>query len=139
METTEEMVPLSNQNIGRTIALARSARAILVVGISWYEAWAYARWLNQLLEQVRSGHQVDNVQQKLVADLMANLPSVPPEKQLAVRLPTEQEWERMAGGTAQDRFAWDPITGPLYKSIKFSQIVIRYQIDLLNDQLPLFS
>jgi len=37
---------------------------------------------------------------------------MPPETQIAVRLPTEQEWEKMAGGTAQDRFAWDLITGP---------------------------
>jgi formylglycine-generating enzyme required for sulfatase activity len=46
-----------------------------IVGISWYEAAAYCRWLS-----AEVGH--------------------------TVRLPTEEEWEKAAGGEAGCRFPW---------------------------------
>ena len=55
-----------------------------VVGVTWYEAMAYAAWLDahlrQRTNQVPKGYQV--------------------------RLPTEAEWEKAAGGGAGRRYAW---------------------------------
>lgn len=59
-----------------------------VVGISWYEASAYCRWLLENWDQLEEGKQ--------------GLP-----KPNEIRLPTENEWETAAGGIQpEERFAW---------------------------------
>jgi formylglycine-generating enzyme required for sulfatase activity len=55
-----------------------------VVGVSWYEAYAYTRWLDVLLRQ--SGVESPGV--------------------LVIRLPTEQEWEKAARGTDGREYPW---------------------------------
>ena len=55
-----------------------------VVGISWFEAEAYGNWLNT---------------QKLPIP-------IPTPKGYTVRLPTEQEWERVARGTDGREYPW---------------------------------
>jgi formylglycine-generating enzyme required for sulfatase activity len=55
-----------------------------VVGVSWYEAYAYTQWLDALLR--RSGAEV-------LGDLV-------------IRLPTEQEWEKAARGTDGRVYPW---------------------------------
>ncbi len=60
-----------------------------VVGISWYEASAYCKWLLENWESLEEGKQ--------------GLP-----KPKLIRLPNENEWETAAGGKdPEGRYAWD--------------------------------
>jgi formylglycine-generating enzyme required for sulfatase activity len=84
-----------------------------VVGISWYEAAAYAAWLTDLLRDARAGDdpsagsEMDAADRALMADLLETGAA-------QVRLLSEGEWRAVAGGTGdRDRYAWDPPGGPV--------------------------
>ncbi len=84
----------------------RERRGFPVVGITWYEAEAYSNWLSDVLRRARS-EDVDlaSEDKALVAELLAHHVE-------SVRLPTLQEWQRMAGGTeVKDRYPWDSPDG----------------------------
>ncbi len=64
-------------------------KTVPVVGITWYEANAYCKWLSLNWDDLAEG------QRGL-------------EKPGELRLPTEAEWQAAAGGVEpEDRFAWD--------------------------------
>jgi formylglycine-generating enzyme required for sulfatase activity len=86
----------------------KERRGYPVVGVSWYEAVAYAAWLTELLQRVRDGDSdLPDKDIRLVANLLK-------ASSTEVGMPTDGEWERVAGGTVtRDRYPWDPPEGPI--------------------------
>ncbi|MFQ5436193.1 MAG: NACHT domain-containing protein, partial [Anaerolineae bacterium] len=78
-------------------AFGRERRGYPVVGVSWYQAAAYAAWLTGLLERAGNGESLPEAENKLVANLVA-------AGATEVRLPTESEWVRAAGGESGARY-----------------------------------
>ena len=78
------------------------------IGVSYYEAEAYCRWLTALLRGEVEGGEVARL---LVAGL-------PPGQAREVRLLSEAEWTRAAGGEEGNRYPWDAPGAPATKDEK---------------------
>lgn len=95
--TTDEPIYWQDARFGK------ERRGYPVVGVSWYEAVAYTHWLTALLRQVHAGAtDVTDEQRALVADLVE-------VGVREVRLPSETEWVRLAGGETDERYPWDKL------------------------------
>jgi formylglycine-generating enzyme required for sulfatase activity len=78
----------------------RDRRGYPVVGVSWYEAAAYCAWLTALLRRARAGEELPPAHLALIAGPLA-------AGAREIRLLTEEEWVRLAGGDEGDRYPWD--------------------------------
>ena len=80
----------------------KDRRGYPVVGVSWYEATAYAEWLKERLKG--EGYRF----QAWRSGQLVNLEPSPGT--FALRLPTDAEWLRLAGGEREgkkERYPWD--------------------------------
>ena len=75
-----------------------------VVGVSWFEAIAYARWLDVTLKQSQTG-------------LPTAQGGIPIPKGYAIELPTETAWERAARGEKGQDYPWRGAFDPHYANV----------------------
>jgi len=98
----------------RDARFGEERRGYPVVGVSWYEAQAFCRWLTDLLWRAQTGvPYLEEKDRALVADLIA-------AEATEVRLPAEKEWKAITGEVQNGtkRYPWDPPVGSETKDEK---------------------
>jgi len=98
--------PVAEPEYWQQPRFGKDRRGYPVVGVSWYEAAAYAVWLADVLRRAREGDpNLPEEDKALVEDLLK-------AGAREIRLPADEEWLCMAGGEARGRFPWDSPEGP---------------------------
>ena len=93
--------PVTQPEYWQNPRFGKDRRGYPVVGVTWYEAAAYAAWLMEHLQTVNRNLQVWRNGQLEGRKLKTGT---------IVRLPTEDEWLRLAGGAKagqKERYPWD--------------------------------
>jgi formylglycine-generating enzyme required for sulfatase activity len=93
--------PVSEPRYWQSDDFGRARRGFPVVGVSWYEAMAYAAWLTDLLRRARAQDETLTVEERQLIEPLRETGGQ------TITLPTETEWVRLAGGDAQNRYPWD--------------------------------
>ena len=73
----------------RSLHFGKTRRTVPVVGICWYEAYAYCRWVLNHWASLEEGKENKNPE---------------PEQ---IRLPLDTEWKKACGGFDNERFPWE--------------------------------
>lgn len=93
--------PVSEPALWQSDDFGKARRGFPVVGVSWYEAMAYAAWLTDLLRRVRAQDETVTAEERQLVEPLREAGGQ------IITLPTETEWVRLAGGDAADRYPWD--------------------------------
>ena len=76
-----------------------------VVGVTWYEALAYCRWLTEQVQMANGESRIGNCGWQVWHDGQVGTWSIETQD-IAVRLPSEAEWEKTARGADGRRWPW---------------------------------
>lgn len=93
--------PVSEPARWQSDDFGKARRGFPVVGVSWYEAMAYAAWLTDLLRRVRAQDETVTAEERQLVEPLREAGGQ------IITLPTETEWVRLAGGDANNRYPWD--------------------------------
>lgn len=72
-----------------------------VIGVSWYEALAFCRWLTEKIQNLKDQSQNSKTE---------------------IRLPTEAEWEKAARGTDARIYPWNGVLTPQHANYSMTKI-----------------